>query len=472
VQIGRPSASTYSYTGPAVAIPDYNSTGINVPININGFTGNIDDLNFRFDGNACTSAAGATTVGLDHTWVGDLVITLTSPQGTTVTLLNRPGGGSFGSAGNNFCNTVLDDEGGVASIQSITEGSAPSTGAFTPASPLAAFKGQNPNGTWTLHVSDMERGDTGNVRAFSLAVAGAPSCADDASPKTVATRVTMPNDAGWNNTDADIALNAVDNKAGSGVRDITYSAVGAQSIPTTTVAGGSTTLTINAQGTTTINFHARDNAGNVEVVQSLTVRVDKAPPTITITAPVNTLYALNQAVTAGYSCGDSVSGLVACTGNVPAGENIDTSTTGTHNFTVTATDVAGNSSTTTVNYRVANSNPTYNVRLLYDPTKSHKIGSTIPIKIQLLNSLTGVNASSSALVAHAIGVVKESEYAPGPVEDAGNANPDDNFRFNNFEGTGSYIFNLKTTGLTNGTYILVFQAGNDPFTYGVKFQVN
>jgi len=46
------------------------------------------------------------------------------------------------------------------------------------------------------------------------------------------------------------------------------------------------------------------------------------------------------------------------------------------------------------------------------------------------------------------------------IDDAGNANPDSDFRFDPTLGTsGGYIFNLKTTGLTTGTYNLYFTAG-------------
>lgn len=467
VQTGAASRSAYSYTGPAVAIPDANSTGVSIPLNVSDFTGDIEDLNFRFDGSSCTSAAGATAVGLDHTWVGDLAMTLTSPQGTTVTLLNRPGGGGPGA---NFCNTMLDDEGGLSSIQNIDAAGAPYTGAFTPASPLAAFRGQNPNGIWTLRVGDFAGGDTGSVRAFSLVFSGAASCADNAAPKTTAARLTAPNAAGWNNTDAVVALVAADNKGGSGVRQLTYSAAGAQVIPETTVAGTSTSLTVTAEGVTTINFRATDNAGNVEATKSITVMVDKTAPAVSVTSPSAVNYMLNQAVTAAYTCADGGSGAASCVGAAPAGGAVDTSTAGAHTFTVTAADVAGNAATASVVYNVVN-NQSYNIRLLYDPTKANRIGSTIPVKIQVLNALSGQNVSSSDLVVHALGVTKESEYAPGPVEDAGNANPDDDFRFNNFEGAGGYIFNLKTTGLTTGTYVLVFKIGNDSFTYGARFQV-
>src|ERR1041384_3987067 len=174
LQPGQPTAtSTFSYTGPAVAIPDAQSTGVNIPITVSGLTGSIRDLNFRFDGSACSATAGSTTVGLDHTFVGDLIATLTSPSGTRVRLLVLPGGSNGASSGNNFCNTIFDDEGGGPSIQNITVTGNPYSGTFIPAESLSAFRGENPNGTWTLNVADTVAGDVGNVRAFSLAVSQA-----------------------------------------------------------------------------------------------------------------------------------------------------------------------------------------------------------------------------------------------------------------------------------------------------------
>jgi subtilisin-like proprotein convertase family protein len=166
---GRQGAATAkTYAGPVVAIPDANSAGVNIPLAVSGFGGSIADLNFKIGGTTCTTAAGATTVGLDHTWVGDLVISLQSPQGRVVTLMNAPGG--VNNSGHNFCNTVLDDESAGASIQGITPAQAPYTGSFKPAGALSDFDGVNPNGTWVVHISDGFAGDTGNMRAFSLII--------------------------------------------------------------------------------------------------------------------------------------------------------------------------------------------------------------------------------------------------------------------------------------------------------------
>lgn len=165
VQTGAAGAPVVSsYTGPRVAIPDNNVAGVNVPLPVVG-VGSLAKMVFSIDGTTCTSASGATTVGLDHTWVGDLVARLTSPGGTAVTLFSQPGGA--GNSGNNFCQTVLDDA-AASSIQNITVAQNPYTGSFRPATPLAALIGQNADGVWTLNVSDRASLDTGGVRAFSL----------------------------------------------------------------------------------------------------------------------------------------------------------------------------------------------------------------------------------------------------------------------------------------------------------------
>lgn len=159
--------TTIAYTGPVVPIPDANPTGASATLTLSGLTGVINDLDFRINGTTCNTTAGSTTVGLDHSWVSDLVVTLRSPAGTVITLMNRPGGENNG--GNNFCNTLLDDE-AVNSIQSITAAGNPYAASFTPNSSLSAFDGQNPNGVWTLFASDAIAQDTGNIRAFSLIV--------------------------------------------------------------------------------------------------------------------------------------------------------------------------------------------------------------------------------------------------------------------------------------------------------------
>lgn len=113
----------------------------------------------------------------------------------------------------------------------------------------------------------------------------------------------------------------------------------------------------------------------------------------------------------------------------------------------------------------------YNVCLLYDPTHAVKSGATIPIKISLCDS-SGNDVSSSSIAVTAVSLVQVSTSTTDTIEDAGNSNPDNNFRFDPTLGVvGGYVFNLKTTGLGTGTYNLGFTAGSDPTVHTVSFQV-
>ena len=72
---------------------------------------------------------------------------------------------------------------------------------------------------------------------------------------------------------------------------------------------------------------------------------------------------------------------------------------------------------------------------------------------------------------HAIGVTYVSNSISGLLQDAGNANADDDFRFDvTLGGTGGYIFNLKTTGMATGTYSINFTVTGDSTVYVAPFQ--
>lgn len=81
------------------------------------------------------------------------------------------------------------------------------------------------------------------------------------------------------------------------------------------------------------------------VVRRFTPVVDATEPTVTVTSPAGDAVVVQGAsVTADYACADEVggSGLASCVGPVADGAAIDTATLGTHPFSVTGTDHAGN----------------------------------------------------------------------------------------------------------------------------------
>ncbi len=113
--------------------------------------------------------------------------------------------------------------------------------------------------------------------------------------------------------------------------------------------------------------------------------------------------------------------------------------------------------------------PSYVACPLYDQTKAHKAGATVPIKLQLCDA-SGSNLSSGAIVVNAAGLTYLDGTASALVEDSGNANPDADFRYD--EELGGYVFNLSTADLSSGTWQLHFTVDGvaDP-SYSVLFDV-
>ena len=101
---------------------------------------------------------------------------------------------------------------------------------------------------------------------------------DTLKPTITAVATPPANASGWNNSNVTVALTATDDPAGSGVKSITYSAVGGQPIASTTVNGASTNVLISGEGITTLSFFATDNEGNTSDVGSITIKLDKTAP--------------------------------------------------------------------------------------------------------------------------------------------------------------------------------------------------
>ena len=110
-------------------------------------------------------------------------------------------------------------------------------------------------------------------------------------------------------------------------------------------------------------YCSSDNAGNVEATNSLAFKVDATDPTISIDRPGRRLARrARHDRRADYDCDDATSGEASCVGTVASGDPIDTSTVGTHTFTVQAADNAGNTASMTVSYDVV-----YNVWTGFGP---------------------------------------------------------------------------------------------------------
>ncbi len=158
------------------------SGGIIPENNVAGFTSSIN-----ISESEIVTGVSLGIVGFDHTWVGDLVATLTGPDGTSVTLFDRTGA------------QVNNDNSNVAGLQNGAEGAyefsdlgadwwdeasrgetnyvlrhgvyraSDADGLAVELS--AAFAGISSQGQWSLNISDRQGGpipDVGSFAGFTL----------------------------------------------------------------------------------------------------------------------------------------------------------------------------------------------------------------------------------------------------------------------------------------------------------------
>jgi N-acetylneuraminic acid mutarotase len=130
----------------------------------------------------------------------------------------------------------------------------------------------------------------------------------------------------------------------------TWSSAGSMAVahdaPTATLLGNGRVLVTGGRGG--VGFTALSSA-------ELYGSADSTPPSVTITTPANnSSFTVGQSVPADYSCQDESggSGIAACVGDVASGSALDTSTAGTHTFTVNAADNAGNAASALHSYSV------------------------------------------------------------------------------------------------------------------------
>ncbi len=114
---------------PYLYIPDNDAAGISTTIDVTEDVV-ITDLN--------------VPVYIQHSWSGDLYVTLTSPAGTTVVLQDQTGDST------EDIHVTFDDEGDA------------------PVDPLSDFDGETTAGTWTLFVSDNVPGETGMIVSWGI----------------------------------------------------------------------------------------------------------------------------------------------------------------------------------------------------------------------------------------------------------------------------------------------------------------
>lgn len=98
-------------------------------------------------------------ISISHSYIGDLTLSLISPEGQEITLSSRNGSDS-----DFYTNTVFDDEAPIP----IGSGTPPYTGSFIPEEPLSLLDGSPLTGNWVMKINDNGPGDDGNLTEYCL----------------------------------------------------------------------------------------------------------------------------------------------------------------------------------------------------------------------------------------------------------------------------------------------------------------
>jgi subtilisin-like proprotein convertase family protein len=150
------SAQTFQGTG--APIPDDGST-LNIPLYVSGLTAPLNTTSFGLE-EVCLT--------IEHSWIGELAISLVAPDGTTVLLASNQGGPN-----SQFGYTCFRQD----ATELITQAIPPFAGAFRPQEDMGFINnGQDGNGTWNLRVLDMNPGaNTGSVTTWDITFGNEPA---------------------------------------------------------------------------------------------------------------------------------------------------------------------------------------------------------------------------------------------------------------------------------------------------------
>lgn len=138
--------------------------------------------------NALVVQAVQLDLSIEHPWVGDLHAALAAPDGTVVTIIDRPGlsnppgfdfPGPHGCGGDNinaiFTDAATTDAQSTCSLTALPVLSGP----LRPAQALAAFDGVPASGVWTLTITDLGSTDAGTFLAACMRIDTRPACPAD-----------------------------------------------------------------------------------------------------------------------------------------------------------------------------------------------------------------------------------------------------------------------------------------------------
>jgi subtilisin-like proprotein convertase family protein len=201
-------------------------------------------------------------IDMPHAYPGDVSIILTSPSGTSVTIVDGPGkpASRWGCATDDFLVT-LDDEGN-GNVEDACASPPAISGSLIPNNALSAFDGESSQGTWTLRLDDSyTQADTGTLNSWSLIITAEVVVTAGPTEDTTAPILNLVGNAVIDHQNGDTftdpGATANDNVNGNITANIS-------------VSGG---VDVNTDGTYVLTYSVQDAAGNAATPVTRTINV-------------------------------------------------------------------------------------------------------------------------------------------------------------------------------------------------------
>ena len=166
-----PPSDIYSFTTASIICGQITPTDLPLEISDSGEVTVTSEVEVNLQG--LISDVRIDDLDIPHSWIGDLTATLTSPEGTTIIIFERPGvpNSFYGCDGDNINANFYDTAPNSADDFENSCGNSPAIeGDFQPLNAFSAFIGENPTGTWTLAVSDAFNQDGGEISNWNLTI--------------------------------------------------------------------------------------------------------------------------------------------------------------------------------------------------------------------------------------------------------------------------------------------------------------
>ena len=265
----------------------YMSTNIPLGISATGTPTVTSTLNIPISG--ALSDINVVDLAGTHTWINDLTVTLSNPLGTSITLWDQ------------ICNNEdnfdlnFDDAAAPGALPCPPTGG----GIYQPVGALSTYNGSNPQGVWTLSITDNVDQDGGSLATWGLEV-----CAQADYLLTV----NQPNDTVCTNNDASYTIDV--GQLGSFTDPVTLSVSG---LPASAAASfsnnpvtpaGTSVLTVSNLGAVaagSYNLVLTGNSTTGPQVDSLLMVITTAPSAPGLTSPLDAATGVSLAVVFDWS---------------------------------------------------------------------------------------------------------------------------------------------------------------------------